>query len=85
MKTTVYKTKNGRSFEVDIIRPMDTLFLELTTHRNFSATITSLFIPETLGKPLSQTMEEAENGYSNSLKITKTETELKENEAFSEL
>ena len=87
MKTTVYKTKNGRSFEVDIITPIDTLFLKLTTHRNFLATITSLFIPETLGKPLSQTMEEAENGYSNNSvteKISRTKDDMKINEGFNE-
>ena len=63
------------------LRPID-------THRNFLATITSLFIPETLGKPLSQTMEEAENGYSNhseTEKISRTKDDMKINEGFSEL
>jgi len=68
------------------LRPIDSL--ELTAYRNISATITSLFLPETLGKPLSQTMEEAENGYSNNFEIEKvrgSQVDLKTNEAFSEL
>ena len=67
---------------------IDYTTLEPTTHRNISATITSLFLPETLGKPLSQTMEEAENGYSNNFEIEKvrgTQDDMKTNEGFSEL
>ena len=64
------------------------LIFKLIIDHNISATITSLFLPETLGKPLSQTMEEAENGYSTNYeieKIRRTNDDTKTNEGFSEL